>query len=147
MWMYVYYIMELIPFVCLFVCLSVSIKLLSTGMNHDILYIVVSRILRSRFIWYFQDRSDHRPDAIIQKPDTGRKNGQKIAVFLWVFEQLKVFSYRKIAYLPVVDTFILFIQTHCLPSSCLLKYPIAPFRLPLATHKHAHVRSMYDTSA
>ena len=52
-------IMELIPFVCLFVCLSTLIKLLPMDMKHDILYTVGPRILWIRFLQYFPDRPDH----------------------------------------------------------------------------------------
>ena len=67
--------MELIPFVC-FVCLSVSIKLFSTAKNQDMLCIIGRKILCSRFIWYYKDRLDHYPYAIVQNIDSVEKCGR-----------------------------------------------------------------------
>ena len=68
-------------FVCLFVCLFVSLRLLIGVRYVHELYMVRSGISRGRFRFIFRSEPTTLPDAIVRKPDTGRKKRRKIVVF------------------------------------------------------------------
>ena len=67
--------------VCLFVCLSGRKLLLGKLKDIDESYITGRRIFRGPILSIFQIDPTTGSDAIVQKPDTGRKNGRKTAVF------------------------------------------------------------------
>ena len=69
------------PSVCLFVSLSVRIKLENQNTYMDMLYMDRSGISREWFLSMFRGRPTDRPDATVRKPDTGRKKHSKIAFF------------------------------------------------------------------
>ena len=67
--------------VCLFVCLSVLKLLLGILKDIDKLYITGREIFRGPTLFIFRIEPTTGSDAIVQKPDTGRKIGRKTAVF------------------------------------------------------------------
>jgi len=68
----------------MFGCLFVFKLLLGKYKNMDILYIIGSGIYLGRLLSIFRVRPTNCPDAIVRKPDSGRKKWSKIDVF-WRF--------------------------------------------------------------
>ena len=76
-------------FVC--VCLFVLKLLLGKSMDIDESYITESGIFRGPILSIFQIDPTTDSDAIVQKPDTGRKNVRKTAVFDGFSNNLRCF--------------------------------------------------------
>ena len=60
----------------------------------DMLYMDRSGIYPDGFLCMFRGRPTDRPDAIVRKPDTGRKKREKIAIFSKFLKKLRILKAR-----------------------------------------------------
>ena len=80
-------------FVCVSVCLFVPKLLLGKCNNMDILYTNRSRIYLGRTTLQKEICQSNCPDAIVRKPDTGRRKPAKNVLFLEVFGKFDALPY------------------------------------------------------